>query len=44
MDLATEEQKARIASLKAKSGADDGGNEVDDWISAVMGEDVESDG
>jgi phage terminase small subunit len=43
MDLATEEQRVRIATLKSKTETRDD-NVVDDWISAVMGEDAVSDG
>ena len=43
MGLATEEQKARIAVLKAQTKAENENSTVDDWISAVLGEGVESD-
>ncbi len=43
MDMATEKQRAEVALLKAKLG--DGSEEkmVDDWIAAVVEEDVRSD-
>jgi phage terminase small subunit len=41
MDLATEEQRARIAALKAKNTDNDGeGSDLEDWISSVTGNDV----
>ncbi len=51
MDLATEEQKSRIALLNAKienerlqKESDNGSKVVDDWIAGIMGEDTEEDG
>ena len=43
MDMATEEQKARISVLKSKLQDGNNNTAVDDWISAVIGEEVTSD-
>lgn len=50
-ELATEEQKSRIALLNAKienerlqKESDNGSKVVDDWIAGIMGEDTEEDG
>jgi phage terminase small subunit len=36
MDLATEEQRARITALRAKTETDDGNDVVDDWMAALL--------
>jgi phage terminase small subunit len=43
MGFATEEQRARIDALKAKAGTDGKSTAVDDWIAAVLDDEVIAD-